>query len=311
MTSKQNWQIGISTDTGPIKKRNEDSYYMKLIEDLEGHELMLVAIADGMGGYKAGDMASRIVISMLDQWWEKSIRKLLKKKDCLQRIIKDMNRIFVRANERLVQMDRKVGTTLSVLFLYKGRYAICHVGDSRIYQIKGGQIGFQNFFRAKELEKGLDFLHEQHTEALEMDVEMVQLTEDHSWVEQQIKRGNLTIEEARKHRKRNVLTQCLGIENGVQPSVQMGFYQSSDLFLLCSDGFYSMFSNEEITETILGLEKENRNLQTLSEYLVKLAKYSGTRDNITVILLRNIMKEDLQAKEREKGKLLSLFKKKR
>lgn len=307
MISKENWQIGISTDPGPVKERNEDYYFMKMVEDSEGQELTLVAIADGMGGYQAGDVASQIAVNMIDQWWDKHIKKFLKKKDCLQRLVKEMNQIFIKINHKLLHLGPKIGTTLSVLILYKGQYAICHVGDSRIYQIKGGHIGFQNFFRAKGQESDLHLLNRQNTEALEIDVEITQLTEDHSWVEQEIKKGRLTKEEARQHRKRNVLTQCLGIENGVNPWEQMGFYQSSDLFLLCSDGFYSMFSNDEITETILGLEKEYTNLQTLSDYLVNLANYSGTRDNITVILLRNIMKKDDEMKNHQKPNLFSFL----
>ena len=157
----------------------------------------------------------------------------------------------------------------------------------------------------------MKILNRQYTETLEQDVEIVQLTEDHSWVEQEIKKGRLTKEEARQHRKRNVLTQCLGIEKGVDPWSQTGFYQPSDLFLLCSDGFYSMFSNDEIGETILGLEKEYTNLQTLTEYLVKLANYSGTRDNITVILLRNIYEKDHENKNHDKTKFLSFLNYKR
>ncbi|MEK3887591.1 PP2C family protein-serine/threonine phosphatase [Bacillus sp. FSL K6-3431] len=311
MISNENWQIGISTDTGPIKKRNEDYYFIKTDEDMDGQELMLVAIADGMGGYQAGDVASQIAVKMLDQWWSKNIKKFLKKKNCLQKMVKEMNRICININQKLLQFGPKIGTTLSVLILYKGNYAICHVGDSRIYQINGGQIGFQNFFRAKGGKEEFTSLNHQHTEALELDVEIKQLTEDHSWVEQEIKKGRLTREEARHHRKRNVLTQCLGIENGVDPCEQMGFYQSSDLFLLCSDGFYSMFSNDEITETILGLEREYTDLQTLSDYLVNLANYSGTRDNITVILLRNIIKKEEEIKNQHNTNIFSFLNKKR
>lgn len=307
MISNENWQVGISSDTGPVKKRNEDFYFCKLIADADGHDFTMVAIADGMGGYQGGDTASQIAIETLNQWWEKHIHKFLKKRDVLPKLIKEMTQLCKKMNEELLRFGTKIGTTLSILILYKGRYAICHVGDSRIYQFKGGNVGFQNFFRSKGQEESVNLLKRQHTETLEMDVEMTQLTEDHSWVEQEIRKGRLTKEEARQHRKRNVLTQCLGIEKGVDPWSQLGFYQPSDLFLLCSDGFYSMFSNEEISETILGLEKEYTDFQTLTDYLVKLAAYSGTRDNITVILLRNIFEKEAGSKEQEKSKLLSLL----
>lgn len=126
-------------------------------------------------------------------------------------------------------------------------------------------------------------------------------------VEQQVRKGKLTKEEARNHRKRNVLTQCLGIEKGVTPFEEIGQYQSSDLFLLCSDGFYSMFSNDEIAETLEGLEKEYSDMQTISDYLVKLASFSGTRDNITVILVRNLYVNEKKKKRAEQSLFSPLF----
>ncbi|QQZ10438.1 PP2C family protein-serine/threonine phosphatase [Heyndrickxia vini] len=312
MISNQNWQIGIATHTGPVKQINEDDYFIQTIEDAVGNEFTIVAIADGMGGYERGDAASKMAITILEQWWDRNIKKFLKKKNCLQRLITEMNQLFNKMNKQLLQYGTKIGTTFSILMLYKGDYAICHVGDSRIYQFKGGNVGFQNFFRALSDREGMEFLKKQNTETLETDVEIVQLTEDHSWVEQQVKKGKLTKEEARNHRKRNVLTQCLGIENGINPWGQMGTYQSSDLFLLCTDGFYSMFSNDEIADTILGLEKEYTDLQTLADYLVNLANYTGTKDNITVILLRNIFnKENDNNQSHDKFNLLSFLNHKR
>lgn len=292
MIPNQYWQIGLSTHTGPVKKRNEDFYFIKQFEENGTTEFTMVAIADGMGGYDRGDAASQKAVSMLEVWWENHLQRVLKKKHPLKNIMKEMKILLQKINKNLLQFEGKSGTTLSILVLYKGNYAVCHVGDSRIYQIKAGGVGFQNYFRSKQKSQVEEVLRLQNTEALDIEGEIIQLTDDHSWVGQEVKKGRLTKEEARNHKKRNVLTQCLGIKKDVMSWEQMGSYQSSDLFLLCSDGFYSMFSNEEITETLCGLEKEYTDLQTMADYLVKLANYSGTRDNITVLLLRNIFEKD-------------------
>lgn len=291
MISNQYWQVGLSTHTGPVKQRNEDNYFLRMHEENGRADFAIAAIADGMGGYDRGDAASRTAVHMLEDWWEKRLVKILKKPQPLRKLLDELNTLLQKINKELLRFEKKAGTTFSILILYKGDFAVCHVGDSRIYQIKGGSVGFQNYFRARQ-ESDMDrILRHQSTEALESECEILQLTEDHSWVEQQVKKGILTKEEARNHQKRNVLTQCLGIKEDVASWEQMGSYQSSDLFLLCSDGFYSMFSNEEITETLSGLEKEYTDLQTMADYLVKLANYSGTRDNITVLLIRNVFEK--------------------
>lgn len=285
MTYTENWQTGISTHTGPVKPINEDFYFMKMVKSPQGDELSMVAIADGMGGHGNGDEASKTAITMLETWWNKRLLKFLKKQETIQQLTSHLSEYMSEINEELKTNGLKGGTTLSVLLLYQGAYAICHVGDSRIYQIRGVHVGFQNFFR--DLQQGPSRFDEQSTEELEATVDILQLTEDHSWVEQQVKKGVLTKEEARQHQKRNVLTQCLGIGYGVEPDARIGTYQSSDIFLLCSDGFYAMFPEEEIAETLGNLAKEYTDLQMMSHYLVNLAYFAGTKDNVTVMCIRN------------------------
>ncbi|KMK78253.1 PP2C family protein-serine/threonine phosphatase [Alkalihalobacillus pseudalcaliphilus] len=306
MTFNHNWQIGLATHTGPVKQRNEDNYFLKMTTDPKGHEFGLLAIADGMGGYKAGAEASKLVVLLLDEWWQKRVPKLIKKKNLQQLLSVEFEKLFTKMNEELLKVGTKLGTTLSLVVMHAGHYQLYHVGDSRIYQIKGSQ-GFQRFIHQQQV-NGHD-LTPQDTEELEGEMEMALLTEDHSWVEQQVKKGKLTREQARNHQKRNMLTQCLGIEEGVDPFEQVGFYHSSDLFLLCSDGFYSMFSDEEIIRTLQGLEKEYTDLQMIADYLVKLANFSGTRDNITVLLVRNVFAKDQVAATDHKNMWKSLLSK--
>ncbi|KGA96948.1 hypothetical protein AJ85_20750 [Alkalihalobacillus alcalophilus ATCC 27647 = CGMCC 1.3604] len=304
MTFNENWQIGLATHTGPVKDRNEDNYFLRMTLDPKGQEFGVLAIADGMGGYQDGAEASKLVVKKLDSWWLKRVPKLLKKKNLQQHLSSEFEKLFVQMNQELLQIGSKLGTTLSLIVMYGGHYQLYHVGDSRIYQVKGSQ-GFQRFIHQQQQHD--ISLAEQLTEELEGEIEMALLTEDHSWVEQQVKKGKLTREQARNHRKRNMLTQCLGIEEHVDPFEQVGFYHSSDLFLLCSDGFYSMFSDEEIIMTLQGLEKEYTDLQLIADYLVKLANFSGTRDNITVLLVRNVFAKDQVTESEQKSFLQSLF----
>lgn len=141
----------------------------------------MIAVADGMGGYQDGDAASRIAVKMLERWWNKRLEKLLKKKDPLRRVLEEVNKLMQEMNETLLAYGKKLGTTLSILILYQGKYAISHVGDSRIFQLKGAFIGFQNYFRQENEKVELDSLKLQNTEVLEADYELSQLTEDHSW----------------------------------------------------------------------------------------------------------------------------------
>ncbi|MBM0066650.1 PP2C family protein-serine/threonine phosphatase [Alkalicoccobacillus gibsonii] len=284
MDAQPNWQIGLSTDIGPVKAENEDVFVWRLYEDDHMRQVLMVAVADGMGGSKNGAAASQYAKTSLEEWWDKRIKRFIRHDQPLHSIMSEVGPLLESIDAKLFERNTKSGTTLSVLFMYGGQYAVAHVGDSRIYQVTGSQSGLQNYFRQNQ---SLD-LSQQHTESLETESDLIQLTEDHSWVEQQIKRGQLTREQARTHHKRNVLTQCLGIEKGVKLNEQLGVYQASDLFLLCSDGFYSLFTEEEILQTLRGLENEYTDLQAMSDYLVKLANYSGAYDNITVLLVRHI-----------------------
>lgn len=300
MDAQPNWQIGLSTDTGPVKIENEDAYIWRVFEDDQRRQVLMIAVADGMGGSENGAAASQLAKRVLEQWWDKRIKRTMRSEQPLQQLMSEVEPLLETIDQKLLANGSKNGTTLSILFMFQGQYAVAHIGDSRIYQLTGNQSGLQNYFRQNQ---PLD-LKEQDTESLESESDLIQLTEDHSWVEQQIKRGLLTREQARTHHKRNVLTQCLGIEKGIKVSEQLGVYQASDLFLLCSDGFYSLFSEEEMTQTLRGLENEYTDLQSMSDYLVKLANYSGAYDNITVLLVRH-MPVDSQAPFVEERSLTS------
>lgn len=303
------WQTGKATHKGTRKNKNEDSYLHRHAIDSEGNEIAMFAVADGMGGYEVGDTASKLAISFFQRWWDKRIIKLLKKRDIMERIAREgvstMKQINTSIKATSLHTGKKMGTTLSLLIMFKGQYVVLHVGDSRIYQMRGWNYGLQQYFHHTNQEDLTSLLQEQSTEILESNPELVKLTEDHSWVERQVKDGILTDEDARNHPKRNVLTQCLGIEDEINPQIKIGQYQSSDMFLVCSDGFHSLYSNEEILTMLINLEKEYTNLQMMCEYLINFCNFSNAEDNITLMLIRNLYVEKTETKG--KRNLLSIL----
>ncbi|WP_170138770.1 PP2C family protein-serine/threonine phosphatase [Oceanobacillus chungangensis] len=289
----KNWQIGIASHQGTKKDKNEDSYFHQVSSDNDGNEIALFAVADGMGGYQLGDTASQIAISSIEEWWEKRSKKITKRRNALQRILIEGEQIVQQINKTIKAASshtgKKMGTTLSLLVLYKGEYGVIHIGDSRVYRMKGWNYGLKQYLSQKgpHLVDSLNRIDEQQTEILESEPELMKLTEDHSWVGKQVESGQLSEEEARNHPKRNVLTQCLGIDNNVHPYISSGTYQSTDLFLLCSDGFYTLFSNEEIKNMLISLEKEYGSLQAISDYLINFSNFSDAFDNVTLMLVRH------------------------
>ena len=305
------WQTGIATHQGTKKDKNEDSHLYLITEDHKGNEIALFVVADGMGGYQVGDMASQIAITTIQLWWEKRINKIVKKRNPIESILDEADNVLKKINQTIIATSnhngKKMGTTVSLLVLYKGEYVVIHVGDSRIYQMKDWHYGLQQYFHNTHGANPESFpiLDEQNTEILESDPKLLKLTEDHSWVEKQVRDRKLTVEQARNHPKRNVLTQCLGIEETVKPFLQSGKYQSSDLFLVCSDGFHTLFSNDEIKNMLTDLEKEYANLQTICDYLINFSNFSEANDNITLMLIRNIYVENKQKKD--SNSILSLL----
>lgn len=300
----RNWLMGAASHQGTRKEKNEDSFLHLVESDGRGAEIALFVVADGMGGYDIGEIASRFAINEIKSWWEKRIVKIMKRKDPLTRVLKEGERKIHHINQALnmvaKQKGKKMGTTLSMLVLYQGNYLVLHVGDSRIYHLRNWEFGTQ---KSKEppsaITKNLTVIDQQDTASLLIEPELLKLTEDHSWVGRQVEKGLLDEEGARNHPKRNVLTQCLGIEKEISPFTHEGEYESNDLFLVCSDGFYSLFSNEEIKNMLMSLEKEYGNLQAVSDYLINFSNFTEANDNITLMLIRNSYdpKSTLQTKE--------------
>ncbi|WP_062354530.1 PP2C family protein-serine/threonine phosphatase [Bacillus kwashiorkori] len=286
------WQVGLTTDKGPVRERNEDFLLFRVKENRKGKQIAIAVVADGMGAYKVGDVASYIAIDAIQKWWEKRSGKLLKTENPIEIAKIELTELIYRVNKELIHNAKrdkvKLGTTISIILFFEGNYFICHIGDTRIYRLVGINSGFQNFFRKQQTidMEDEEMLHQ--TISLEEEPVIFQLTTDHSWVQDQINKGLLSVEAAEHHPKKNVLLQCLGINQNINPYFHVGTYDPNDIFILCTDGFYSVFPEQQLIETIKALEQKYTNLQPVTDEMVKMAESLGTTDNITVLLIRNM-----------------------
>ncbi|AUG57046.1 MAG TPA: serine/threonine-protein phosphatase [Ruminiclostridium sp.] len=253
--SNISFNVGAICDAGNVKKINQDNLLVKIGETHFG-EFGLFVIADGMGGLAAGEVASGIIISTFKKWWEKDLPVLLYSSNFsldlvdeqLKKIIQIINQTVINYG---VSINKNLGSTLSMLFLYDRSYILKHIGDSRIYIINKKTI---------------------------------KLTEDHSWVAEQLKEGNITYKEALNHPKRNVLTRCIGTRN-IELYESKGYVTENDVFLLCSDGFYNYLDEQEILKDILKCTKNKNNVQECLSNMLKKIKSKKAHDNISAIII--------------------------
>ena len=223
-----------ATDTGRKRRRNEDAYVVAP---------PLFCVADGMGGAQAGEVASRLAAAAVEEA-DPGDRSGPERVTAL---IQEANRrVYERAS--IDPEASGMGTTMTVALVEDGRVAIGHVGDSRAY-----------LFRAGELE---------------------QLTEDHSLVNELVKSGKLSREEADQHPQRSVITRALGTDPNVDVDAFTVESQPGDLYLLCSDGLSSMVDNDQILDAI---ERSRSDLKAVTASLVAAANRGGGEDNITVV----------------------------
>jgi serine/threonine protein phosphatase PrpC len=224
------------TDTGRQRKGNEDAYFARS---------PLFAVADGMGGAQAGEVASRAAIETIENGLPDGPGSA---EERLAQLVLD-------ANERIIAMAEEdrgragMGTTMTAAYVTECDVAIAHVGDSRLYRLRGG-----------ELER---------------------LTEDHTLVAELERQGKITQEEAGRHPQRSIITRALGAEHQIEVDHHTWPARDGDIYLICSDGLM-MFPEERIGEIVLGA----RDLRGAARALVDAANAGGGRDNITVVLFR-------------------------
>ncbi len=231
------------TDVGVVRAGNEDSF---LLEPQHG----LFIVADGMGGHAAGEVASDMAVQIVGDALQKVVgREDATAADVIRQAIMDANgRIFQRT---LVEQDKRgMGTTTTAMVINGARYLIGQVGDSRAYLLRGGDL--------------------------------LQITKDHSYVQEQVDAGYLTPEQARTHPYSNVITRCVGANSEVAPDIYVGGLRQGDVFLLASDGLTGMLEDSEVLDIMESQDQPG----PLVDILISEANRRGGLDNVTVIVIR-------------------------
>jgi len=248
-------EIANVSDVGKRRPHNEDSTLCDLAEGL-------AILADGMGGYKAGEIASAIAVSSTHKQIIDDLQHLGRagnknKQSSLSHHAAIVKNAVIAVNSEIyaiAQTDPQcqgMGTTMVVVLFHDNVCTIAHVGDSRLYRKR--QTNF------------------------------TQITKDHSLYQEVIDRGMYTPEEAMKNTPKNLVTRAIGIDPDVQVDIGEEAALPGDIYLLCSDGLNDMVDDEEIHLT---LSKYSANLAEAADQLVRLANVKGGKDNISVILIR-------------------------
>jgi protein phosphatase len=238
----------VRTDKGCVREGNEDSG--RLVRPSDAAQLarrgVLLVVADGMGGHSAGEVASQIAVDVIGRLYYQSQGDA---HEALRGAVAEANR-RIYAAAAADEAKRGMGTTCTALAVRGGQAHIAHVGDSRCYMLRAGEI--------------------------------YQLTEDHSAVMEMVRHGLITKEEARHHEDKNVILRALGTTPEVEVAMTEPFaVREGDRLLLCSDGLHDLVTDEEIGQALAAAE----DLHAACEQLIELAKERGGHDNITVGIL--------------------------
>lgn len=236
-----------TSDVGKAREINEDYFYISYPDD----KIQLFILADGMGGYNGGEIASKLAVTAAKNYILTNFDENNTNKDVLLELVKSSvsyaNMIVYEKAKETEELSN-MGTTLDVCLIYQNKAFISHVGDSRVYRMRN------EFFR--------------------------RLTKDHSYVQRLIDDGELTKDEAMVHPKKNMLMKALGCESFIEPDGMVRGFLKDDVLLMCSDGLTNMVSEEEIVQII----KDNPTDAT--KLLVQRANDLGGVDNITAIIIR-------------------------
>ena len=246
-------EVVVRSDPGMVRPHNEDAVFADA-------NLGLAVLADGMGGYNAGEIASGMATAVLANsfgrflpTWRPGVPGFADPAvagDYLRSEVGAANSAIYHAAQSQPQYAG-MGTTLVLAWLYDNHLSVAHVGDSRLYRWRAGQLA--------------------------------QLTRDHSFLQEQIDSGLISAEEARHSQNRNLVTRALGVDPSVETEIHDYPVEVGDIYLLCSDGLNDMVEGEEIQMT---LQMLSANLELAATQLIEMANDNGGRDNVSVILVK-------------------------
>ena len=234
------------TDIGKVREINQDYYYTSD----ENSVPKLCILADGMGGYKGGEIASKLAVESAKKYIENNFSNNFSEKEKILKLIGNAveyaNMVVYEKSKEIKELEG-MGTTLEVCLIYNNKAYIGHVGDSRIYRIRKDVIR--------------------------------KLTKDHSYVQQLVEDKKITREEAKVHPKKNMLTRALGCTPYVEPDLRARNFEKGDIFIMCSDGLTNMVDEKRIYELI------KQDISKATNNLINEANSAGGYDNITVIII--------------------------
>lgn len=237
-------KISLVTDIGQKRSNNQD--FINKFDNKQG--ITLVILADGMGGHRAGNIASEMTVTDLGrEWVNTDYTELSQIRDWFLLSLENENKKVYE----LGQTDefKGMGTTVEALAIVDNNVIYAHVGDSRIGLLRHGEYQL--------------------------------LTSDHSLVNELVKAGQLTEEEAANHPQKNIITQSIGQANPVEPDLGVQMLEENDYLIINSDGLTNMITNDEIVEIL----NQDKNLDEKNKELVSLANDRGGLDNITIALI--------------------------
>jgi len=240
------------TDTGKVREHNEDTIAFDA-------DIGLLVLADGMGGYNAGEVASGIavktIVNLVRESVDRQDLKALDRESGMSRPSIILRDAIHRANKIIYQTARTqpncegMGTTVVSMLFFDNRASIAHVGDSRLYRLRSDKFE--------------------------------QVTMDHSLLQELVDRGFYSAEEAQRAANKNYVTRALGVEPNVDVEVQEVPVQKGDYYALCSDGLSDMVEDDDMHLTLTTF---GANLDTVAKQLIQLANDNGGRDNISVVM---------------------------
>jgi len=243
------------TDTGISKNTNQDSVLIKHAL-CDGGEVLMAIICDGMGGLSKGELASATVIRAFAKWFDVELPFELEDIDLnvvggkWSLMLKDLN---LKIQETARSSGSSMGTTFTGVLFVGDDYVVAHVGDSRFYQIGSS---------------------------------MQQITTDQTFVAREVSRGTMTEDQARTDKRRNLLLQCVGASDVVEPQIITGKTEK-DAYMLCSDGFRHEITEKEMYESLNPINLMNKNaMHNNAKYLIEQVKHRGEKDNISVVLIK-------------------------
>ncbi len=236
------------SDRGLVREINED--YYGIISDCPGIEAAFI-IADGMGGHNSGEVASRIAVESVTKALQNNPAEFADSgqiPDRLEMLVVEANReVYIKSMDN--SGDHGMGTTMTLAVISGDMIYIAHVGDSRLYLIRNSEIK--------------------------------RITTDHSYIEELVKKGSLTREEAERHPQKNIITRALGLPGDIEVDRYDLKIEDEDSFVICTDGLTNMLTEEEIIRIAAGSDPEEA-----CSRMVEAANGNGGEDNITVIVIR-------------------------